>query len=436
MNYTLYELLWYFFIYSFLGWILEIIYAAVKKKQFLNRGVLNGPQCPVYGLGMVLSMVFFDSLKDNFIFLALGCGLLATILEFFTGSFMKLLFRKRWWDYSDYRYNIGGYVCLPFSMLWGILAALMITFAYPLTSFLLNLLPNLAGRILLIGLTMLFLLDLLSVLGVAVQVHHKNKSLTELTNDMQQFSNRLGQLIFNRVERRMIKAHPALILQADAIDLPAAATGTFAEGCGFHKLVWLFFISAFLGDMIETVFCLITSGVLMSRSSVVYGPFSIVWGLGVVVLSIMLHRYQDREDRYIFLFGTAMGGVYEYICSVFTELAFGTVFWDYSGIPFNLGGRINLLYCFFWGFASVVWIKLIYPRLSRLIEKIPQKAGTVMTWCIVAFMSANILISGSALIRYSERAADLPPANALGQYLDIRFPDERMERIYPNAIIR
>jgi Predicted membrane protein len=321
-------------------------------------------------------------------------------------------------------------------MLWGILAALMITFAYPLTSFLLNLLPNLAGRILLIGLTMLFLLDLLSVLGVAVQVHHKNKSLTELTNDMQQFSNRLGQLIFNRVERRMIKAHPALILQADAIDLPAAATGTFAEGCGFHKLVWLFFISAFLGDMIETVFCLITSGVLMSRSSVVYGPFSIVWGLGVVVLSIMLHRYQDREDRYIFLFGTAMGGVYEYICSVFTELAFGTVFWDYSGIPFNLGGRINLLYCFFWGFASVVWIKLIYPRLSRLIEKIPQKAGTVMTWCIVAFMSANILISGSALIRYSERAADLPPANALGQYLDIRFPDERMERIYPNAIIR
>ena len=80
-----------------------------------------------------------------------------------------------------------------------------------------------------------------------------------------------------------------------------------------------------------------------------YGPFSTSWGLGCALLTLFLYRYRNRSDRHIFLAGTLLGGAYEYVCSVFTELVFGTVFWDYSGFAFNLGGRINLLYCFFWG---------------------------------------------------------------------------------------
>ena len=76
----------------------------------------------------------------------------------------------------------------------------------------------------------------------------------------------------------------------------------------------------------ETIFCLITSGELMSRSSVVYGPFSIVWGLACAFLTLILYKYRDKSDSYIFFFGTVLGGAYEYICSVFTELVFGTVF--------------------------------------------------------------------------------------------------------------
>ena len=109
----------------------------------------------------------------------------------------------------------------------------------------------------------------------------------------------------------------------------------------------------------------------MSRSSVIYGPFSIVWGLGCAFLTLLLYRYRNKSDSTIFLAGTLLGGAYEYICSVFTEMVFGTIFWDYSGFAFNLGGRINLLYCFFWGIAAVVWLKLIYPKLSGCIEKIP-----------------------------------------------------------------
>ena len=119
-----------------------------------------------------------------------------------------------------------------------------------------------------------------------------------------------------------------------------------------------------------------------------------------------------------------------------SELVFGTVFWDYSHIPFNLGGRINLLYCFFWGIAAVVWLKIVYPRLSDLIEKIPLRPGILITWVLVVFMIFNMIVSSLAMARYVERnTLASPSTGALAQLLDDRFPDERMERIYPNAIL-
>ena len=191
----------------------------------------------------------------------------------------------------------------------------------------------------------------------------------------------------------------------------------------------------------------------MSRSSVVYGPFSIVWGLGCACITALLYRYRDSGDRHLFIAGTLLGGAYEYICSVFTEMVFGTIFWDYSGFAFNLGGRINLLYCFFWGIAAVVWFKMLYPKLSEWIEKIPMKIGKIVSNVLILFMIFNMGISALALARYTERNTseavteaneayttvvnDSTP-NATGSFkfwLDKHFPDERMERIYPNAKI-
>lgn len=452
MNGSFYQLVWYFFIYSFLGWCMEIVYASVKRKHFLNRGVLNGPLCPVYGVGMILILTFFRSLEDHFLFLVIGSGVVATLLEFFTGGLMERLFKKRWWDYSDYRYNLGGYVCLPFSALWGIGAALTLRFIHPLFSVIIEGIPILPGRIFLLVAGVLFVLDIMSVLGIVFEVQKYNQQLEELTEGMHQISNRLARAIFTRIENRIVKAHPAAAGQKtsaagekaksagnDSLTVTSAGAGDalpFACGCSFHKLVWLFFIGAFLGDITETIFVYATAGKLMSRSSVVYGPFSVVWGLGVVVLTMVLHRYRDRDDRYIFLFGTVVGGAYEYICSVFTEIAFGTVFWDYSKIPFNLGGRINLLYCFFWGLAAVIWIKILYPRISGLIEKIPKRAGTILSYCLVLFMVINMAVSTLALARYTDRYAGKEAEDSIDVFLDERFPDERMERIYPNAIIR
>ena len=172
----------------------------------------------------------------------------------------------------------------------------------------------------------------------------------------------------------------------------------------------------------------------MSRSSLIYGPFSIVWGFGAVLLTALLYRYRDRRDGFLFLFGTVLGGAYEYGCSVLSELLFGTIFWDYSKIPFNLGGRINLLYCFFWGIATVVWIKVLYPRMSNLIERLPMRLGKILTWVLTVFMILNIAVSALAFGRYVERnTMDTPSQNGFSQFLDDHYPDARIERVYPSA---
>ena len=128
-----------------------------------------------------------------------------------------------------------------------------------------------------------------------------------------------------------------------------------------------------------------------------------------------------------------LGGAYEYICSVVTELLFGTVFWDYSKIPFNLGGRINLLYCFFWGIAAVVWFKILFPPVEKWIEKIPAVAGKILTWVLLGFMVCNILVSCVALVRYDERGNGVQATNAVQKWADAHYDDAKMKKIYPNA---
>ena len=199
----------------------------------------------------------------------------------------------------------------------------------------------------------------------------------------------------------------------------------------YRELFWIFVIGALLGDVLETIFMYLTRGRWMSRSSLVWGMFSIVWGGALVLGTLLLHRDRNRSDSYLFLAGTLIGGTYEYICSVFTELVFGAVFWDYSHIPFNIAGRVNLLYCFFWGIAAVIWIKKLYPLLHNLLAIFYRWEHWVATSFIALFMAADILISCGALIRYDVRSYGIPPKSGIGIYLDKIYDDAAMEKIYP-----
>lgn len=431
MRLEIYDVLWLFFIYSFLGWLLETVAAGLRKRKFINRGVIDGPLCSVYGIAAVVLTVNLSEQKESWLVLFIGSAVFSTVIEWLAGHLLEKSAGGKWWDYSNKPFNLDGYICLQYSLLWGVLGALALKFVNPLLRNMVNAVPHTAGVVTLWIVGIIYLIDLA---GAYATVLHTGKALPhvdEANSRIAELTLRLSNWIIRHVQRRLQKAYPQV--PPTGRHLRVSST-VFAEGCGFYKLVWLFFIGAFLGDITETIFCRLTAGVWMSRSSVVWGPFSIVWGLAIMLATALLHRYSDRSDGFLFLFGTVLGGAYEYFCSVFTEVMFGTVFWDYSSIPFNLGGRINLLYCFFWGFAAVVWLKLVYPKVSRLIEKVPKKPGVIITWALVVFMLVNVGMSGLALARYETRAKGLPAQSGWQEYMDDHFPDARMAKIYPNAI--
>ena len=440
MEYTAYELLWFFLVYAFLGWVAETVLAAAKRRRLINRGFLNLPLSPVYGLAAVLFSVFLPELRSAPFFLFLFGMVIATALELFTGVFLQKLTGERWWDYSNHRFQFEGYISLTYAIIWGISALLCIFVGNPILAALTDLIPRQIGDIILLASYILLAVDMTASFAALFQLGKSVREPSELSRLLRRLTDALDNAVTRAVQRRVARAYPGLdrehLREKAAAKTPPERDNVFAKGCGFHKMVYLFLIAAFLGDIIETIFCRLTTGVWMSRSSLVWGPFSIVWGFGAVLLTAVLYKYRDRSDRYVFLVGTVAGGAYEYICSVLSELVFGTVFWDYSHLPFNLGGRINLLYCFFWGIAAVVWLKGIYPRLSGWIEKLPMSVGRAGTWIIVVFMLVNMAVSALALARYTERVTTGAPAeNALETLLDQRFPNERMERVYPNAIL-
>lgn len=199
-----------------------------------------------------------------------------------------------------------------------------------------------------------------------------------------------------------------------------------------YWVFWLFLIAGVAGDLVEVVFWLVTRGELTSRSSLIYGQFSIVWGAGAVLLTLVFHRMDGRSTARIFLTGTVLGGVYEYICSLVQEELFGACFWDYRHLPFNLNGRVNLAFCLFWGAAAVLWVRAVCPALYRLVARIPRQQGKRIALGAAAFLLFSTAVTAAALGRMDRRREGEPALGAVSRFLDAAFPDSRLQARYPN----
>lgn len=430
MNYTIYELLWLFLVYSFIGWTIETVAGSVKWHRFVNRGFFTGPFCFVYGFSAVLMTVTLWELENQWFFLFSGCALQATLIEWLTGKLLERLNHHKWWDYSNKKFNFDGYICLQYTLLWGVLGCIAMKYGNHIFAGLFDMIPGLVRKIVIWVLIGIALVDLIASVAAIFHIQKEIPVVHQWSHRLSRWTYNFGEWIVRRVSKRMVKAYPVIEEKAKAPE----KKDCFAAGYGFYKLFWLFFIGCILGDLVETVFCRITMGWWMSRSSLVWGPFSIVWGFAMAIATALLYKDRDKSDSHLFIFGTLLGGAYEYICSVFTEIVFGKVFWDYSGMAFNLGGRVNLLYCFFWGIAAVLWIKVVYPRLSALIEKIPVKPGYIISWILIVFMAVNMIVSSMALIRSDARANGDVADSQWEKVIDERFDDERMNKIYPKAV--
>ena len=425
MNLNFYTLSVIYLVYSFLGWVGETVVATIKGRQFTNRGMASGPFCFVYGTAGVLLAVGLADLRTNWLALFAGSFLIATVVEWVTAKFLERVHHRRWWDYSGKKFNLDGYVCLQYSVLWGVLGAVSVRWGNDLLLRLCAVFPPLLFHIAVWVSMSIAALDQISAAVVVERYAAKHPRLEQLGQELGKGKSRLQQKIAASVERRIQKAYPEAARPEP--------TTTAEKAMSFSDLVWLFVVGAFLGDMVETIFCRVTAGVWMSRSSLVWGPFSVVWGLALVLAAVLLRGSERKSESRIFWFGVILGGAYEYVCSAVTELLFGTVFWDYSGFKFNLGGRINLLYCFFWGIAAVAWIRYGYPLVAKGMNKLKTHIRPWMTAALAVFMAVNMGVSALAMARYDARTSGVEAATPLAVFLDAHFDNARMERIYPNA---
>ena len=429
MHYTILELVAYLIIYSFLGWLLEVCIVAIKDRRFRNRGLSNLPFCLMYGVMMDVLIIlwpemvghgFFKWIVAFVVFVAVQ-----SVAEFFTARIGKRML----WKYEDITPYNGQWLNLLVAIVFAVILWCAAELLHPLVFLTIHILPEIVIKIFCGLVGTVLIIDFLLTLYIMMR-NRGNRRVIEYQQKEQEYQSNVNGKIYEAIWNRLEKAYPNM-----EEDPEEEEKYIFAKGICFDKIIWVFLISALLGDLIETLYCRLVGGVWMSRSSVLYGPFSIVWGIGAVVLTVVLSRFAHKQDRYIFLIGALLGGVYEYACSVFTEVVFGTVFWDYSHMMFNIGGRTNLLYMIFWGILSVVWIKIVYPRLSNRIEKIPPLSGKIFTWVLVLFMICNALISAMAMARYTQRKDGIAASNIVEEFLDVTYQDELIEKVWPNMVI-
>ena len=157
----MYFYLWSFFAASFVGWLLEVAYAAVTAKKFVNRGFLNGPFCPIYGVGVVLMDGALGRFQNTAIIL-LGSFVLGAALEFVAGFLMEKIFRQKWWDYSNRPHNFKGYICLEYSIVWAVAGAVAVRVLLPLLGRAVRRLPRPVGLGILAAGASFFVFDLLA----------------------------------------------------------------------------------------------------------------------------------------------------------------------------------------------------------------------------------------------------------------------------------
>ena len=237
---------------------------------------------------------------------------------------------------------------------------------------------------------------------------------------------------YDRRKKKKLRILPPPPTNAQ-IDYRERQEAHFAQGMTFYKLFWVFFIGCFAGVVLETIYCLIQRGHYESRVGLIYGPFNLVYGIGALCLSGALYQFRNRGRVFSFVGGFVVGSVVEYACSWFQEVCFGSTSWDYSNMPYNLNGRICLLYSIFWGILGIFWIKDIYPRMAKWILKIPNKVGKPLTWVLLVFMVFNSVMTLFTSLRWTARREGVEPRNAFEAYLDEHYPDERMQKIFANA---
>ena len=194
MSFDFYYVALLFFIYSFLGWCVEVAFVAITARKVENRGFLNGPVCPIYGCGMLGVLAALTPYRDNFILLFIG-GF--TAVELFGGWVLDKIFHMRWWDYTKNKFNIGGYVCLRFSIMWGLGVVAVMKLVHPPIFALVRRLPKIAGIIIISFLVTIFAIDMVVTLKNLIGIRKSLGQLDKVAEDLNNLGNQIKDVVGN-----------------------------------------------------------------------------------------------------------------------------------------------------------------------------------------------------------------------------------------------
>ena len=196
-----------FFTYSVLGWVMEVTKTLIDKRKFVNRGFLIGPICPIYGYGVVLVSLLLKKYQDDMIVTFCMSVIICGLLEYFTSFFMEKIFKARWWDYSDRKFNINGRVCLENLALFGIASCFIIYVTNPLIIEKINLIPNNIQQIIIAILLVIHITD--SIISYKIIFNLKRVS-NEIKDNTIEISEKVRNIIHSKsiLHRRLVNAFP------------------------------------------------------------------------------------------------------------------------------------------------------------------------------------------------------------------------------------
>ena len=240
MPQNFYELVWIFIIYAFIGWCTEVSYAALDRGIFVNRGFLNGPYCPIYGCGVVIVVAALTPLKDNLLILFAGSFLLTSILEYITGFILEKVFHNKWWDYSNKPFNLHGYVCLKFSIYWGLACTFIMDVIHPIIYKGITMIPHILGVVLLCIIMSAFAVDCGVTVTTILKFNKRLKVMDEMAAKIHKLSDEIGENIYENVTTAVEKSeefqetHEELLTKIsdtkeNLMDLPSTAKEKIAS---------------------------------------------------------------------------------------------------------------------------------------------------------------------------------------------------------------
>lgn len=454
------DLLWYFVIFSFFGWVASSFRSLLLEKKFSNNGFLTSPFCPMYGFSAVICYAALKPFENSKLILFIGSTLILSALMVVVGVLVEKTLKFKPWDFSSSKFSIGNYITFPYALFLGLLGMLLVGLIIPVLRTAVEAIPFWVSLILVLSFCGIIVIDYVFSMITTVRLLRriaKLKNSSELMDkgatevEIQELEENYNRLFTeNILRKRLAHAYPDLTHMAYVKQINAKIeeikqdnkkeyTQTFeskddkpfAYGFCFTKLFYLFVIGSFIGTILETIWAFCVDGHFEMRVGMVYGPFIPVYGGGACFLTAALYKLYKLNDTLVFVISAFVGAGFEYFCSWLQEQMFGTVSWDYSDTPFNLDGRTNLMYALIWGFLGLVWVRYLYPWTAKLIEKIPKRAGAIITTFLIVFMAFNGFMSVTATARWTQRTEGVPASNIFEEYLDEKFDNEKMEFLFP-----